>query len=59
MPLDRERESFTQILEVTPDFRDRLEAAVDRLLDILDAIDAPDEDLEEDEHDGREKEEAI
>jgi hypothetical protein len=41
----RERESYTQLLEVTPATRQAVEAAIEMLVEMLDRLD-PDPDLE-------------
>lgn len=50
--MERERGSFTQILELTPAMRSRIEAAVEGLLGLLDELDASDADREEDDFGG-------
>ena len=35
----RDHDSYTQILEVTPNIRRRLEATIDHLIDLLDSLD--------------------
>lgn len=49
----RDQDGYTQILEVTPNLRRRLEATIDHLIGLLDSLDPdpdrePDEDLEPD-----------
>lgn len=51
-PMERQRESFTQILEITPPMRRQIEQAIEGLLGLLDAFDSPSDDLEEDDFGG-------
>ncbi len=48
MHMDRERESYVQLLEFTPRLRRRVQDTIDELIDLLDAIDAAGDEIEDD-----------